>query len=225
MALKTLSTLHKTEDPERIRKATQDDPVVLELVSGFLDNGDVISSSTELRKYLDEHINDALLESPSEHNQNLSQVERLSKAFPKQRERVTSLRDETREDTDNPTEMAKITKKIWEKHYAFKRLKIRHLSRFWRRHYTGKLIATDPKEVTIEMVENVILASGSTAPGPDNIPFSAYRTLVSIAAPVLHGVIMLLMKGIPPPAGLTTQFFISCQKKVLDGSLILDPSR
>ena len=63
------------------------------------------------------------------------------------------------------------------------------------------------------MVENVILASGSTAPGPDNIPFSAYRTLVSIAAPVLHGVIMLLMKGIPPPAGFNNAIFHLLPKK------------
>ena len=213
IALKTLSTLHKTADPVRIRKAAQDDPVVTGLISDFLNNGDIVTSSSGLRSYLDEHINDALLDSPAEHRKNLSQVERLSKAFPKHRERVTSLRDETREDTDNPTEMAEITKNYWEKHYAFKRLKIRHLSRFWKRHYAGKIISTDPKDITIEMVEKIILASGSTAPGPDNIPFSAYRTLVSIAAPVLHGVIMQLMKGVSPPTGFNNAIFHLLPKK------------
>ena len=109
--------------------------------------------------------------------------------------------------------MAEITKNYWEKHYAFKRLKIRHLSRFWKRHYAGKVISTDPKDITIEMVEKVILASGSTAPGPDNIPFSAYRTLVSIAAPVLHGVIMQLMKGVSPPTGFNNAIFHLLPKK------------
>ena len=62
-------------------------------------NGDVLSSSRELRYYLDEHINDAMLSSPAATNEKLSLAERLSKAFPKQRERITSLRDENREDT------------------------------------------------------------------------------------------------------------------------------
>jgi hypothetical protein len=212
VALKTLSTLHKTDAPERVRSAAKGDTVVLGLISDFLNNGDVVTSSTKLRSYLDNHINDALLDSPTEHK-NLSQVERLSKAFPKQRERVTSLRDETREDTDNPTEMAEITKSYWEKHYAFKRLKVRHLSRFWKRHYAGKVISTDPKDISIEMVKKIILASGSTAPGPDNIPFSAYKVLVSIAAPVLHGVVRLLMKGISPPAGFNNAIFHLLPKK------------
>jgi exonuclease III len=109
LALKTLSTLHKTEAPEKTREAAKGDPIVLDLVSDFLNDGDLVTSSTRLRSYLDGHINDALLDSPTEHK-NLSQMERLSKAFPKQRERVTSLRDDIREDTDNPTEMAQITK-------------------------------------------------------------------------------------------------------------------
>jgi hypothetical protein len=213
VALTTLSTLHKTEDPNKIRAATQDDPIVLELISDYLDHGNVVSSSTRLRSYLDEHIKEAHLSSSNSQKEKLSRIERLSNAFPKLRERVISLRDENREDTDDPTEMAEITKNFWEKHYAFKRLKIRNLSRFWRRHYIGKIITTTPKEVTIEMVEKIILGSGSTAPGPDNIPFEVYRVLVNIAAPVLHGVIMLLMKGVSPPVGFNNAIFHLLPKK------------
>ena len=120
VALNTLSALHKSADPDSILKATQGDPVVLELISEFVDNGNVVSSSTNLRSYLDEHIKEIHLNSPKIHKENLSRIERLSIAFPKHRERVTSLRDDTREDTNDPSEMAEITKIYWEKHYAFK---------------------------------------------------------------------------------------------------------
>ena len=213
VALNTLGALHKTADPDRIMKATQGDPVVLELIAEFLDHGNLVSSSTKLRSYLDEHIKEIHLSSTNMNKENLSRTERLSNAFPKIRERVTSLRDDTREDTDDPTVMAEITKNYWEKHYAFRRLKIRHLSRFWRRHYIGKIISTTPKEVTLELVEKVILGSGSTAPGPDNIPFEVYRALVGIAAPVLHGIIMLLMKGVAPPDGFNNAIFHLLPKK------------
>ena len=95
--------------------------MVLGLISEFVDNGNVVSSSTNLRSYLDEHITEINLNSSKICKENLSRIERLSVAFPKHRERVTSLRDDTREDTDDPSEMAEITKNYWEKHYALQK--------------------------------------------------------------------------------------------------------
>ena len=213
IALQTYCTLHKTADKDKVITAAQEDSTVINLIDDFLVSGDIISSSSKLRDYLDQHIQDAVINSPIHMEEKMSRVERLSKAFPKHRVRVTSLKDESRTETDDPTEMAKITKKIWEKHYCIKRLSVQNLSRFWRRHYQGKLISVAPEEVTLESVEKEIIESGDTAPGPDNIPFSVYRAIVGLAAPVLHGVIKQLMKGVLPPSDFNNAIFHLLPKK------------
>ena len=43
--------------------------------------------------------------------------------------------------------------------------------------------------------------SKNSAPGPDGIPFSAYRTLAIFATPILHSALLALSSGHPPPPG------------------------
>ena len=75
------------------------------------------------------------------------------------------------------------------------------------------MIEIQPEDITIEMVEKVILESDSNVTGPDNIPFSAYRALVGITAPVFYGVIKLLMQGRLPPEGFNNAIFHLLPKK------------
>ena len=129
-ALNTFRTLHKTNDQQKIILAAQEDSTVLKLLESFLESGDKVQSSTMLRDYLDQHINDVNVHSPINLTDRISRVERLSKAFPTQCARVTSLKDEGRTETEDPTEMAKITKSFWEKHYCLKQLTVTKLRRF-----------------------------------------------------------------------------------------------
>ena len=218
-ALRTFQTLHTKGDVESVRLAAKEDPNITKLVEDFLHNGDKNTSSVMLKDYLDQHIEDNFINSPVHEEVKVSRVERLSKAFPSQRARITYLLDEKRESTEDPTEMANITKKYWQQHYIYKKLQ-KNLSRFWRRHYIGKLISIQPEEVTLDLVEKTIIESGATAPGPDNIPFCAYKVLVELAAPVFLGVIRLLMKGVLPPAGFNNAIFHLLPKK--DTGLVSD---
>jgi hypothetical protein len=213
LALNTYRTLHNTDDINKIIKSADGEKQVTDLLKDLVESGDKTQSSMALRNFLDKHINDVCNNTPIQPEEKLSCVERLSKSFPKQRARVVSLKDDQQEETDDPSTMAGITKRYWEKHYILKQLTVKNLSRFWRKHYTNKLIDTNPEAITVEMVEQVILESGDTSPGPDNIPFSAYKALASIAAPVFLGVIKQLMKGVLPPQGFNNAIFHLLPKK------------
>ncbi len=68
--------------------------------------------------------------------------------------------------------------------------------------YQQKLPDIDPlRWTTLEQVEAAIDACHPSAPGPDGIPFLAYKRLKSRADPVLHKVLLRLMAvdGTPPP--------------------------
>ena len=82
IALNTYCALHKTANTDKVISAAQEDCTILNLIDSFIKTGDIITSSTKLREYLDQHINDIVINSPLHMDDKMSRVERLSKAFP-----------------------------------------------------------------------------------------------------------------------------------------------
>jgi hypothetical protein len=66
-----------------------------------------------------------------------------------------------------------------------------------------------------EAVERAISSSNDSAPGPDGIPFAAYRALPEICGPFLLYILFAGANGAPPPPGLTTAGFFSFPKTTL----------
>jgi len=66
---------------------------------------------------------------------------------------------------------------------------------YYNKH-TNKPFAT----LDLELVEGVILKSNNSSPGPDGIPFSIYRELVDITAPIILNCTKSMCKGtVTPP--------------------------
>ena len=174
-ALDTFKCLHKSASSfTDIVKTAQGDKEILAIIGDFIYSGERGLSCVALKEYLDKHIHDCYITDTETANndtttsyqkfdtkQKHSVIERLAKAFPKIKSKVTSLKDDQTEETEDPTEMARITKRYWSKHYGGKRLNVR-IGRFLKRHYKDKRIKIDPKEISLELVENIILESGST---------------------------------------------------------------
>jgi hypothetical protein len=69
------------------------------------------------------------------------------------------------------------------------------------------------KEVTLDSVLYAINHSGNTAPGPDGIPFAAWRAAPDLAAPVLLKVFRAISSGQPPPSGFNNGLLFLLPKK------------
>lgn len=57
-----------------------------------------------------------------------------------------------------------------------------------------------PKAPTMEDIETTIDKSPSSAPGPDGIPFPAYRYFSKIATKLIKNIMDTITKGAPPPS-------------------------
>lgn len=196
------------EDDDAITEALKlasRDPVI----SGKVDTTKIskVEKVAELGKFLDKHLCDQNPGDPGKARQ-LSRVERLSKAFPKLKDKVAFLRtDQEGNTTTDPSEMAKITKSYWESHFRKKPLGVKNLPRFLRRHYPGKKIGCQPRDITLADMKQIILEAGDTAPGPNNIPFAAYKALVDQVAPIFLSVIAALKEGVTPGEGFNEAIF------------------
>jgi hypothetical protein len=183
---------------------------VVDLIDHLTDNK--FKRGKGLQTFLDRHI-DSNNEHFADGSQNISRVERLSKAFPKLKSKVSALRDRDNGYTSDPQIMAEITKKYWGAHFRKKPLRTRNIKRFLRRHYPDKSIMEQPKAIDLEAMKLIILESGDTAPGPNNIPFSAYKKMVDLAAPIFLRVIRALQDGILPPPSFNEAIFHLLPKK------------
>jgi ribonuclease HI len=183
---------------------------VISLIDQLADNK--FDRGKGLQSFLDRHI-DSNNEHFSDGSPNISRVERLSKAFPKMKNKISTLRDENNGCTSDPQTMTKITKKYWGAHFRKKFLRTRNIKRFLRRHYPGKYITEQPRTLDLETMKLIILESGDTAPGPNNIPFAAYRKMVDLAAPIFLKVITALQNGTLPPLSFNDAIFHLLPKK------------
>jgi ribonuclease HI len=113
--------------------------------------------------------------------------------------------------TDDPLEMAKISRDFWRPTWAARNSPCpkAYLSGHKNRLPFGHLIPL-PK---LEQIVGAIMSSNDSAPGPDGIPYLAYRLLVDLVAPVLLDVFGALARGVKPPSGFN------------DGCLFLLPKK
>jgi ribonuclease HI len=133
-------------------------------------------------------------------------IDRIKTLLPSTRKKLAVLSPPTTDGggadtTDVPAEMAGIIKsywsRIWQRDKSAPRLRriISHLN-YYNKTIPDHLMPIMPNQ---DQVEECILKSGNSSPGPDGIPFSAHRLLHDYAAPIFHGVIVSLASGVDPP--------------------------
>ena len=104
----------------------------------------------------------------------------------------------------DPQGMAEALRRHWEQVFQTKRTD-RDLRALWLRQDKHNRPPEDaaavPQEcVTQEQVLRAIERSNNSAPGPDGIPFRAWRRLATVAAPLLHGALVALASEEAPPS-------------------------
>ena len=125
-----------------------------------------------------------------------SRIERLSSILPSTRSKLSSLWDEDSITTDDPDKMTSIAYNFWCKRWVVKPSVAdsdAYLSSY------PKSISTPVLSPSLELVEQVILDMSDSSPGPDGIPFSAYKKTVMTSAPVFLGVVQDMIAGTASP--------------------------
>ena len=84
------------------------------------------------------------------------------------------------------------------------------------RQYNKRIDTSQLEKPDLEGVRGAILLPKNTSPGPDGIPFAAWRATVDLAAPILHAVMNSLCSGQPPPAGFNHALLFLLPKKKTD---------
>jgi ribonuclease HI/exonuclease III len=142
----------------------------------------------------------------------LSRSGRLSKLLPRYRPKITFLQDDCRTTTD-PARMTAIAHHHWRN--KWERKPPRFPPSTLLRHY-NKRIMEPLATLDLELVEEVILASNNSSPGPDGIPFSVYRDIVDISGPVLLSCVSSMINGdADPPDAFNSGLLYLIPKKSL----------
>ena len=112
-------------------------------------------------------------------------VTKLAQMLPSRRKRLTRIRADVKSDyTSDPKRMAEIVKEPLAKIWAKRKSKI--APKTWLKFYTNTIPPPlMPNIPNIDDAEEAIAATNDSCPGPDGIPFSAYRAIRRYAAPVL----------------------------------------
>jgi ribonuclease HI/exonuclease III len=120
-------------------------------------------------------------------------LEQLSQSLPNDKLRFHSLRKNVDSPpTDDPEEMSNIASEFWSPNWSWDAYDHLSASKLLKPSILGngfdRTITKDVDQVDVVYVTEVILESGDTACGPDGIPFSVYKALCDIAAPILNNV-------------------------------------
>ena len=83
----------------------------------------------------------------------------------------------------------------------------------WLHWYTKKVKLDLICKPQLDDVRRAITSPKNTSPGPDGIPFAAWRATVDIAAPILFRVLTALMDGERPPSGFNHGLLFLLPKK------------
>jgi hypothetical protein len=81
------------------------------------------------------------------------------------------------------------------------------------RSYTKHVDGPSISAPDLDAVLDSILFSNNSTPGPDGIPFAAWRAAPALSAVVLFGVLEALLKGTTPPSGFNHGFLFLLPKK------------
>lgn len=122
----------------------------------------------------------------------ISKVQTIGKTLPQDKQKITQLYDTNSDSiTDDTDDMTKIAHNFWGD--KWKKKNIHNPQRLFSLY--GKKILTQPEEITIDYVIDVINNTNNTAAGPDGIPFAAYRAVPELAAKILLNAIKGMMDG------------------------------
>jgi ribonuclease HI/exonuclease III len=153
------------------------------------------------------------------HNQNV--VQQLSSCLPSTRARLASLRL----DADSPP----VSDEAGKSAIAFS-----YWSRIWEARsppspdtddgfldsYTKTVDRGLLSTPGYEDILSSIRSANNSTPGPDGIPFAAWRAVPDLSAKVLSGVLDALVRGLTPPSGFNHGFLFLLPKK--DTGLVSD---
>jgi exonuclease III/ribonuclease HI len=135
------------------------------------------------------------------HGRVAGKAEKLKLLLSSLRKRIRMLREERRpgqpqpEATCDPAEMAKIAKKFWKKIWAKTPRCMRpHPARYLgANRVISKML--EPTLPTLDELTDIMINTNNSCPGPDGIPFAAYRALAATAAPILHKLLCFFAGG------------------------------
>ena len=124
----------------------------------------------------------------------------LRKLMPGGASQIEAVRDEdTGEVLSDPLDIGRILTKYWQQVFDKKQTNSA-LRRKWLDKLKAKLeISLDDLRPTRADIDQVLNQLPNSAPGPDGIPFSAFRRIKGILAPVLFDVIQGMISGTEVP--------------------------
>jgi hypothetical protein len=138
----------------------------------------------------------------------------LSSTLPCTRARLASLRL----DADSPPateerDKSAIAFSFWSRVWAVRPPPLADEADRFLLSYTKTVESVDIPAPDLEAILDSIRSSNNSTPGPDGIPFAAWRAAPDLAAPVLLGVLSALTRGLTPPAGFNHGFLFLLPKK------------
>ena len=147
----------------------------------------------------------------------VSRISALKKVLPLYKKRINCIFDplEGRFSEDKKV-ITDTAYEFWKNKWSKKNVKAS--SRLFKK-YT-KTIQVKPKLPTVATIQAAIANTNDSAPGPDGIPFKAYRILADHLSPVLLGCLRDLMAGNKPPPDFNGGLLYILPKK--DTGLIED---
>ena len=158
---------------------------------------------------------------PTPHN---NYITNLKATLPSTRTRLSALRSSLDEDpSSDPDRMAELASDYWSKIWSPRPAESKKRSP--GDYYGDPLPNPGPDLPPIPSVDHIMEAistSGNSCPGPDGIPFSAWRAIAKYAAPVLHLCLLSISQGGLPPAGFNRGLLFLLPKK---GTLLASDTR
>jgi len=138
--------------------------------------------------------------------------------LPSSKKRLISLRKNLDEEaTEDPDTMAELLKDFWgnqiwakQSHHTTQAAR-KFFSLVGYERYAKRIpIHLLPTIPTLQIIQETIMGTTDSSPGPDGIPFAAYRSVSHFYAPILRNLITELSKARKPPKGFNygNTFFI-----------------
>lgn len=153
----------------------------------------------------------AEFESEGSTHKPFSRIATLAKTLPRKKSAINCLYD-GESITDDPERMTEIIDQHWGGKWS--KSPIQDPTPLFNIY--NKTIKTKPTNIDLDFVIDSIMETNDSSPGPDGIPFAAYRIVVDTAAPILLGCIKMLMAGHSPPSDFNSGILHLLPKKDTD---------
>ena len=143
----------------------------------------------------------------------ISRLQTIAKTLPSTKTKLNQLYDSSSDSiTDDPTDMTKIAADFWRHKWDAKVIK--DPKTLFKTY--GKKISIQPTKITLDLVIDIINSTDNSAPGPDGIPFAAYRAVAEDVAPIFLTAIQALMRGENPSSNFNAGILHLLPKKATD---------